>query len=91
MSNNVRVLDHKIIRKEADIDMTVEIPSAMGYLTYYCKAKNKKKCNERDISNAYIVSQTKKMPLLFLTTGDITKKAVQTAESDFKGINIRQI
>ena len=78
---DVAIEEHKIVRKESELDLLVKVPSVVGDIIYFCKAKNKNKCDERDISSAYMESQMKKVPLLFLYSGDLTKKAKLMIES----------
>jgi len=89
--NKIDVIEQNIIRKSSEIDFTIKVPSSVGALTYYCKAKNKKRINDGDLSSAYIQSQSKKMPVLLLMTGELTKKAKEMFEKEFKGMNIKQI
>lgn len=89
--NNIKVIERKIIRKNKDAEFIVEIPSPVGNLKYFCKAKTKKKINDGDLSSIYIQAQSKKLPVLYLTTGDLTKKAKEMLEKEFKGLKIRQI
>ncbi|MBN1376875.1 hypothetical protein JW949_00925 [Candidatus Woesearchaeota archaeon] len=86
---NIEVIEKEIIRK-TEIDFIVNVPSGLGRIKYYCKAKKKKSCNDGDLSSVYIKGQTKKLPVLFLTTGKITKKAKEMAENELKGIIIRE-
>ncbi|MFC1753764.1 cell envelope integrity protein TolA [Thermoproteota archaeon] len=89
--NNISIIDYKINRKESDIELTVKIPSSVGSLTYFCKAKNKKKFNDGDLSSVFIEGQRKKMPILFLVTGDLTKKAKEVLESEFKNMSVKRL
>jgi len=88
---NIKVLDETIIRKNSEIELKVKIPSTIGAMEYYCKAKNKKKCNDGDLSSAYLKGQSKKLPILFITTGDVTKKAKEMLSEEFKGLVLKQI
>ncbi|MBD3313883.1 hypothetical protein GF345_05570 [Candidatus Woesearchaeota archaeon] len=89
--NSIKIIDYKINRKESDIDFTVKILSSVGSLTYFCKAKNKKKFNDGDISSVFIEGQRKKLPVLLLMTGDLTKKAQDVLESEFKNMYVKKI
>jgi len=80
-SINIEVVDHDVVRKNAEINLTIKASSVVGTMTYYCKAKNKLRCDDRDISAAYMESQIKKMPLLFLYPNDISKKAQELLNS----------
>lgn len=83
MSNKIEVIQPEVVRK-TELDYTVRIPSVVGMLEYYCKAKKKKKCNEGDLSSAFVTGQAKKLPILFLATGDLTKRANEMLNKEFK-------
>lgn len=89
-NKNIEILNFKIIRKNSEIDFILKVPSSVGVFEYYCKAKNKKKVSDSDLSNAYVHGQIKKMPVILLTTGELTKKAKELLSREFK-INILNI
>jgi hypothetical protein len=90
--NKINVLEQEIKnRTKTEIDLVLEIPSAFGILQYYCKAKNKKKINDSDIASAMIQGQQKKLPILVLITGDMTKKTKEMLEKEFKGVKVHKI
>jgi len=60
-------------------------------LKYYCKAKVGKRVNEGDLSSSFIVGQSKKLPTLFLSTGELTKKAVEFLEKELPGVCFKTI
>lgn len=77
------VVLHEIVRKNTEYDMVVKVPSPIGSLNFYCKAKSKKKINDGDISSAYFKGQNKNLPVLFITSGKLTKKAEEMVK-EFK-------
>ncbi len=89
--SKIRIMSHKVIRKESDIEFMVEIPSAVGKLAYFCKAKDKQKCNDGDLSSVFIQSQSKKLPVLFITTGELTKKAQDILSKEFKSMAVKRL
>jgi len=89
--SRIEVFENNILRKGKEIDMLLKIPSVVGHIDYYCKAKDKKKINDGDLSSAFIQGQLKRMPVLFLTTGDLTKKAKEMVEKELKGIVVKKI
>ena len=89
--NDIDIIDYKIIRKKSDIDLSVAVHSRIGSQEYYCKAKKKKKVNDGDLSSAYIQGQAKKLPVIFITTGELTKKAKEMFAKDFKGMVVKKI
>ena len=89
--NRIIIKNMEIIRKNSEIDFILEIPSGIGTLEYYCKAKNKKRISEGDLSSAYVQGQLKKLPVLFLAKGEITKRAKEMLNKEFKNMNVNKI
>jgi len=88
--NNIILLDKMAIKKKTDFDLTLEVPSPVGKLTYYCKARSKKKLTDADISAAYVQGQIKKLPVILLTDGELTKQA-QAILGQLKGITVKKV
>lgn len=89
--NNIQIIERNIIRKGSEIEFVIKVPSNVGSLMYFCKAKSKKRINDGDLSSAFIQGQTKKLPVLFLTKGALTKKAQEMLENEFKGMTLAQL
>tara|TARA_Y100000310_G_scaffold336636_1_gene421714 strand:+ start:196 stop:1143 length:948 start_codon:yes stop_codon:yes gene_type:complete len=90
-SSNEISISNKEILKKTEIDYVVKIPSAVGEMDYYCKTRKKKTINDADLASAFAQGQLRKLPVLFLTTGKLTKRAKEMLESDFKGIQVREL
>lgn len=90
-SNRIEMVDFKVIRKESDLEFTIKIPSPVGSLMYFCKAKNKKKFTDGDLSSVFLEGQRKNMPILFLVTGELTKKANEMLGIEFKNMSVKRI
>ncbi len=88
--NNIALLDKTTIKKKTDFDLTLEVPSPVGKLTYYCKARSKKKITDSDISAAYVQGQIKKLPVILLTDGELTKQA-HAILGQLKGITVKKV
>ncbi len=89
--NNIVYSGVKQIKKDKDFESIVVIPTAVGNVNYFCKAKNKQKINDADLSLLYAQSQMKKLPILLITTGEPTKKAQELINKEFKNITIKRI
>ncbi|MBN2368138.1 hypothetical protein JXC34_03890 [Candidatus Woesearchaeota archaeon] len=87
----IEILETEVIRKNSDIEMIIRIPSPVGRLRYFCKVRDKKRCNDKDLSSAYVEGQMKKLPVLFVTTGELTKKAKEMQDKEFKMISVLYI
>lgn len=88
--NEIILLELKYAKK-SDAEMIVSVPSRIGSQEYYCRAKSKKKVNDGDLSSAYIQGQAAKLPVLFLITGELNKKAKEMLTEEFKGMLVKNI
>ncbi len=84
MGKKIEVVEYNVIRKGAEIDLVLRVPSVVGTLDYYCKAKNKKRVSDSDLTNAFVQGQLKKIPAMILSTGDLTKKAQELMKTEFR-------
>lgn len=89
--SGIEILEFEMIRKNSEMDMVINLPTNVGSIRYYCKAKSKQKVNEGDLSTAYVKCQSKKLPGLFLTTGDITKRASEMLDNEFKNMHVKKL
>ena len=89
--SSINLIEQKIVKKNSDLDLVIEVPSAVGSLIYYCKARSKKRISDSDLSSAFVQGQLKKLPVLFLTKGELTKKAKDMLSKEFKSIKIKKI
>ena len=88
----IDIEQEEIIRKNSEINLILNVSTVIGKLTYYCKAKSKKRCDEKDLSSAYMEAQIKKLPLLFLYSYDLNKKAQEMLESGaFQNVTVKKI
>jgi len=88
--NEIVLLELRYVKK-SEAEMIVNVPSRIGNQEYYCKAKSKKKVNDGDLSSAYIQGQATKLPVLFLITGELNKKAKEMLTKEFKGMLVKSI
>ena len=88
--NGISILEQRDQKRKSEFEFIVEIDSSVGRLVYYCHAKDKKRVGEADLSNAFVQGQLIKLPVLFLTTGSLTKGAEKISK-DFKGVAVRKI
>jgi hypothetical protein len=89
-ANEIAVVQTLEQKRKSEFEFIVEVNSSVGALTYYCHAKDKKRIGEADLSNAFVQGQLAKLPVLFLTTGNLTKGAEKISK-DFKGVAVRKI
>src|SRR3989338_3880532 len=90
-SNRIEVVERIENKKKTEAEFIISVPSPVGSIKYYCRANDKKACNDGDLSSVYVQGQSKKLPALFLTTGKLNKKATAMLEKEFSAINVKQI
>jgi len=89
--NNIRIIHEEVKKKKSDFEFILEVPTSLGNVEFFCKAKNKKLINDKDLAIASIQGQAKKLPVLFLTKGKPTKKASEMLLKEFKTLKIKII
>ncbi len=88
--NNIKVINKEFVRKN-EIDFIVELQSAVGNLKYYCKAKAKQRIGDGDLSSAYVQGELKKLPVLFITSGEPTQRAKEMLNKEFQNIVFKKM
>lgn len=89
--NNIIIKKLSIQRKNSELEAEISVPSSIGTLDFYCKAKNKMRCSDGDISTVFLEGQRRKLPILFLITGEITKKAITLLSSELKTVTVKKL
>ncbi len=72
--NDIELLE-EINFKKREYEAKTRINSDLGKIKYYVIAKNKKRVTDNDLTIASQKSQEEKMPVLFVSTGKLNKKA----------------
>lgn len=89
--NRIVILEESAIRKNTEYEFVIGIPSALGNLRYFVTAKNKKKISDAELNMAYTNGERKKLPTIFMSTGDMTKKAEKYLDTHLKGLVFKKI
>lgn len=91
-SLKINIEDIESSRKNSELVCIITIPSAVGKLKFFCKARRKAKCDEKDLSSAYMEAQVKKLPLLFVYSDELNKKAQEISDSNaFENMVVRRL
>ncbi len=80
---------HYISKKE--VDFILDVPSPIGTVTYFAKARNKKKSVEGDISTAYVEGQLSGLPVMYISPGDIPKKLESILPEKYKNLKVLKL
>ncbi len=76
----------RVLRKGKEIEMLVDVPTPLGGSRYFCRAVKKQRIGESDIVQALYAAQDKKLPVLFITTGQLTKKIQEDRDQKYPGM-----
>lgn len=71
------------LNKRNEVSFVVKVNSDIGPLEFLAVARNKKKINDADLSLAYSKGQKMKLPVIFLSTGSLTKKAEKYLDENY--------
>ena len=88
---NINILEKQTIKKNREFNFVVKVPSNVGDLMYFVKAKNKKKVNEGELLLAFTEGQNLKLPTIYVTNAETTKKAINYMEKNMKGLLYKKI
>lgn len=89
--NKIRIISTEVVKKNSDIEFIVEIPSVVGDLQYYCKARNKKRISDSDLSQAYVKGQLERLPVLVISPGDLSTKAQELIAKELSNLTFKKI
>lgn len=70
----IKLLETKSIKRN-EVNMIIKFSSDFGELQYFLYAKDKKTISDSDLRLAYSNGQQSKLPVLFLSNGNLSKKA----------------
>jgi len=89
--NKINVVNTEVIKKNSEIDFIVEVSSVVGNVKYYCKAKNKKRISDSDLSNAYVKGQFQKLPVIVLSPGELSAKAQEMMDKELNNLAFKKV
>jgi len=89
--NNVGILSSNILKKDKEAEFIISYASPLGNIKLYTYCADKKRISDKDISFAYLESLNKRLPLLFITSGELTKKCKELLNTKFKGTIVKKI
>ena len=84
-SKEMYTISQNVVRKGREFNYIVDVPSNLGKLRYFVKFKNKKKITDTDLTSALDEAGKNKLPVLFLTTGELNKKAQKFIDENISG------
>jgi hypothetical protein len=90
-SVNIKIISAELVKKRSECNLFVLVPSNIGDLQYFCKARNKKKSSEGDIAAAFVEGQLRGLPVLYVSPGDIPKKLESMLDKKYKNLRVLKL
>lgn len=83
--NSVYVISQDVLKKKKEVNYVVDFPTSLGKLRYLVKVRDKKSIGDKDLQGAWEEGNKKTLPVLFLTQGELTKKAEKFLNDNVSG------
>jgi hypothetical protein len=90
-NNSIEVTYKFLSKKQTDNDYIISLSTPIGNIGYYCRSRSKKRVSDSDLSSALVQAQAKTMPLLYLSDGELTKKAREMLDKELKNTIFKKL
>jgi len=80
---NINKIEEIIVKKNKEFDFVAELNTNIGLVRLFITVKDKKKISDADLSLAHNKAQLKKLPLIFLSSGDLDKKGKEYLQNNY--------
>ena len=84
-TNEMYIISQDVVRKNKELNFVIDLPSKIGTLRYFVKFKDKKTITDADLISALDEARSKKLPVLFLSKGQLAKKAEKYLNDNVSG------
>lgn len=79
----IEKLQEDIIKKDKDFEIIANIPSSLGLVRFLIIVRDKKKISDADLSLAHNKAQLRRLPLLYLSNGELMKQAKEYIQKNY--------
>lgn len=87
----IEIVEQKILKPGKEFNFMINVPSNVGIISFLAIARDKKKVNDADITMAFSEGLNLKMPVMYLSQGELNKKAAKYLETQMKGVLFKKI
>jgi len=87
--HNINVIE-RIKEAGKEGSYVISIVASVGQLSYFCRIKHQKNITEKDLSDAFVQGQVRKLPVLYVSNGELTKQSEELLK-ELKSITVRKI
>ena len=88
--NNLKILEEKEHKAKEYLCIT-EMQTELGPIAFLTQAKDKKSVSDTDLNSILRQAQTLPLPALFLTPGNLTKKALEYQQKYYSIIKVKKM
>lgn len=83
VEKRIRILKIQPVKNNTETNYIIEVQSDLIPQKYFVKARKKNKINENDLTNAFFEGKKEKMPIIYITTGELSKKSEKFLKEEF--------
>lgn len=77
-SQEIEVIEADLVKVDAECNFVITMDTPLGISTFYCKAKDKKRISEGDITSLFAEASLRNLPGAFISSGELSKPAEKT-------------
>ena len=88
-SQHIGIEHEEVEKKGKQASFIIKVPSAVGPIKFYVRAKSKKRITEGDLSEAVVKAGNR--PILFITNGKLTKASEAMLGKDFSSLIFKRL
>ncbi len=89
--SGIAVKEQRLVKRKSELDFIILLPTPVGQAEYFCKARSKKRSNDGDLASAKLQGMNRHLPVVYLTNGDLTRKAELMLAAELKGVVVKRI
>ncbi len=83
MDKEIEKIEENIIKKDKEFELIANVPSNLGLIKFFIVAKDKKRISDSDLSLIHNKAQLKKLPLILVSNGELTKQAKEYIQNNY--------
>lgn len=87
----IEIVEQKVLKPGKEFNFMIKVPSNVGVISFLAIARDKKKINDADITMAFSEGLNLKMPVMYLSQGELNKKAEKYLETQMKSVLFKKI
>lgn len=87
----IEIVGQKVLKPGKEFNFMIKVPSNVGLISFLAIARDKKKVSDADITMAFSEGLNLKMPVMYLSQGELNKKAEKYLETQMKSVLFKKV